>query len=170
MLNRTHVAHRSLALLLGPALLYVLGCSGDDGLGTRYPVSGKVTYKGEPVAKGRISFVPKEKGGHAATGTIENGTFPSLTSLTAGDGALPGDYKVGIDTHEIDEAAAKEEGEKLAKKHGMSNLAQLPPEVQAQALRKAKSSIPVKYSNPDKSDLPAKVEAKSNSFVFELKD
>jgi len=170
MLNRTHVAHRSLALLLGPALLYVLGCSGDDGLGTRYGVSGKVTYKGQPVAKGRINFVPKGNGGHAATGVIENGTFSSLTSVTAGDGALPGDYKVSIDTKEIDEAAAKAEGEKLAKKYGMSNLAQLPPEVQAKAGKLAKGSIPEKYLNADKSDLSAKVEAKSNSFEFDLKD
>jgi len=36
-------------------ILSVLGCS-DDGLGKRYPVSGTVTYKGEPLKEGSIVF------------------------------------------------------------------------------------------------------------------
>jgi len=169
MLNRTNIAHRCLALLIGPALFYTLGCS-DDGMKNRYPVSGTVKYKGEPVAKGRINFVPKGGAGHGAHGEIENGSFGSLTTLNPGDGAVAGEYKVTVDTREIDEAAAKAEGEKLAKKHGMSNLAQLPPEVQAKAYAQAKSSVPAKYAGAGTSDLTATVAEGSNSFNFELKD
>src|SRR5277367_4314566 len=78
MLNRTRIAHRCLALLLGPALLYVAGCS-DDGVGKRYPVSGTVKYKGEPVAKARISLYPKGDG-RGASGDVTDGTFSSLTT------------------------------------------------------------------------------------------
>ena len=170
MLNRSQVAPRALALALGSALLIVLGCSQDDSLGKRYPVSGTVTYKGQPLAKGRINFVPKDGKSRPASGQIKDGSFSSLTTLSEGDGALPGDYVVSIDTKEIDEAAAKAEGEKAAKKHGMSNLVQLPPEIQAKALKTAKSSIPVIYQDAHKSGLTAKVEEKSNSFTFELKD
>jgi hypothetical protein len=169
MLNRMNVAHRCLALMIGPALFYTLGCS-DDGFGKRNPVSGTVKYNGQPVAKGRINFVPKGGAGHGAHGEIENGSFGSLTTLNPGDGAVAGDYTVTVDTREIDEAAAKAEGEKLAQKHGMSNLAQLPPEVQAKAFAKAKSSVPAKYQSSSTTDLKATVAEGSNSFEFELKD
>ena len=96
MLNRTRIAHRCLALLLGPALLYVAGCS-DDGVGKRYPVSGTVKYKGEPVAKARISLYPKGDG-RGASGDVVNGSFASLTTQQPGDGAMPGTYKVTVDT------------------------------------------------------------------------
>ena len=97
MLIRSRFASRALALLVGPALLFVLGCSGDDGLGKRYRVSGQVTYKGQPVEKGVVNFVPLTEGGHGATGQIENGSY-SLTTLNLNDGAMSGKYKVTIDT------------------------------------------------------------------------
>jgi len=169
MLNRTQIAHRCLALMIGPALFYMSGCS-DDGMGKRHPVSGTVKYKGQPVAKGRINFVPKGGAGHGAHGEIQNGSFASLTTLNPADGAMPGEYKITIDTKEIDEAAAKEEGEKVAKQHGMSNLKMLPPEVQAKAFSQAKSSVPLKYQTTETSDLTATVAEGSNIFDFELKD
>jgi hypothetical protein len=170
MLNRNHVAFRSFALMIGPVLLFVLGCGQDDGLGKRYAVSGTVTYNGQPVAKGRISFVPKDKAARSASGQIENGSFSSVTTLTSGDGALPGDYTVSIDTKEIDAAAAKAEAEAIAKKHGMSNIGQMPPEVLAKMSKQAKGSIPKKYESAEKSGLTAKVEERSNSFEFKLTD
>ena len=47
-----------IAIILSFAgMVIIQGCSGDDsGLDRRYKVSGKVTYKGEPVAKGTIAF------------------------------------------------------------------------------------------------------------------
>jgi len=137
---------------------------------TRYPASGTVSYKGQPVAKGRINFVPKGSAGHGAHGEIENGSFGSLTTLNPGDGAVAGDYKVTVDTREMDEAAAKAAGEELAKKHGMANLKQLPPEVQAKAFAQAKSSVPAKYQTVETTDLTATVKEGTNKYEFELKD
>ena len=78
------------------ALLIVLGCSDDSGLAKRYPVSGTVKYKDQPVAQGRIDFVPAKGGeGRAASGDIADGSY-SLTTATNGDGAIPGSYKVTI--------------------------------------------------------------------------
>ena len=47
------------------AIVVIASCGGsDDGLGTRFPVAGKVTYNGKPLEKGAISFVPDNpKGG-----------------------------------------------------------------------------------------------------------
>jgi hypothetical protein len=170
MLNRKQVLARSLAVLAGPALLLIVGCS-DDGLAKRYAVSGTVKYKGEPVAKARISFVPKDAAGRGASGDVENGSF-SLSTLSPGDGALPGEYKVTVDEREVDEAALKADTAKtIGKKNkGDLKIAMPIPELQAKALKKAKSSIPGKYQIDATSDLTAKVEEKSNKFEFELKD
>src|SRR6516165_1659415 len=90
--NRRQVSELS-ALFVG--LTLVAGCS-DDGFGRkRYSVHGTVTYKGENLAKGQIAFVPEAQGGQAASGQIEDGYY-SLSTLTPGDGALPGKYKVTV--------------------------------------------------------------------------
>src|SRR3954452_32978 len=92
---------RSSALFVG--LTLVAGCS-DDGFGRqRYSVQGTVTYRGKNLAKGRISFVPvpEASGGQAASGQIENGYY-SLSTLTPGDGALPGKYKVTVVAFDVD--------------------------------------------------------------------
>jgi hypothetical protein len=169
MLNRKQFARRVAALLVGPALLYTVGCS-DDGIGKRYPVSGTVKYKGEPVAKARINFVPKAGGTHGAYGTVEGGNFSSVTTLADGDGALPGDYVVTVDTREIDTDKLKVDAAAAAKKAGHPEATAIPQELQAKAFSSAKGMIPGKYQLAPSSDLNAKVEEKSNKFDFELKD
>jgi hypothetical protein len=168
MLNRTRVIHRCLALLVGPALLCVAGCS-DDGVGKRYPVSGTVKYKGEPVAKARISLYPKG-GGRGAYGEVENGTFSSMTTQQTGDGAMPGVYKVTVDTRQIDDAKVKSDAAEVAKKHGMDGMGQVPQELSAKSLKNAKSTIPGKYQIPDTSDIEVTVKEQSNDLKIELKD
>jgi hypothetical protein len=169
MLHRTRVAVRSLSLLIGPALLLALGCS-DDGLGQRYSVSGAVEYNGMPLAKGAISFNPKEGSGHGASGQIEDGKFSSLTTMADGDGVMAGEYIVTITAKELDQAKVSSEAEKLATKHGMKKMDMIPPELMAKASKEAKSSIPKKYESAATSDLKATVGADSKTFKFELKD
>jgi len=172
MMNRSQLVRFLLSMTSGFGFLVVVGCSADDGLGKRYSVSGQVTYKGEPVAKGVINFVPEEgSGGRGATGTIDNGYY-SLTTLTQGDGALPGKYKVTVDTRSIDEAAAKEATRKFLEKNKVQGVEPqfVPQEVQSKLLAQTRSSIPGKYQIPETTDLTATVEEKSNTINFELKD
>jgi len=88
-------------------MITVLGC-GDDGLGKRYPVSGTVTYKDQPLAKGAISFYATGAGNETrgAFGTIENGRY-SLSTQSDGDGAFPGDYVVSINAKDADLSATE---------------------------------------------------------------
>jgi hypothetical protein len=155
------------------ALLIALGCSGDDGLGSRYSVSGTVTYKGAPVAKGTIGFVPENPSMRGATGEISNGSY-SLTTQTAGDGALPGKYKVSIAAKEaVDLEYAKSLLRADLKKKGMDPSmmpVNVPPEYMSKASKQAKSLIPEKYSSPESSGLSATVEARSNKIDFPLDD
>ncbi len=169
MLNRTRFVSRSAALLVGPALLSILGCS-DDGLEKRYPVSGTVEYNGKPVAKGEISFVPKDAAGHGASGPIKDGSYSSLTTLNPGDGVMPGDYTVTVTAKEMDSGQLAADTENLASKHGMGKMTMIPPELLAKAHKAAKSSIPAKYESSTTSTLKATVKAESNTLNYKLED
>lgn len=75
------------------------GCSGGSRPPT-IPVQGKITYKGQPVTQGMVTFqAVKPAEGYPqrpATGTINpDGTY-QLATFEAGDGVIPGEYKVAV--------------------------------------------------------------------------
>jgi hypothetical protein len=93
-------ARRSLAGLAVACLAVVpllTGCGGGSVDG-RYGLSGKVTLKGQPLAKGTIEFSAGQGGGPLTGGTIENGQY----TIAADSGLKPGTYTVRISS--IDEA------------------------------------------------------------------
>jgi len=151
---------RAAAALAGIGLILVAGCSDDSGLAKRYSVSGTVSYKGEPVPKGNVSFIPTTPGAREATGAITDGKF-TLTTATPDDGALPGSYKVTVIASEADMS----ESAKIAGGGMFHHDAAF-----AKAVKNAKNLVPPKYKLPDTSDLSADVKAQSNKFTFELKD
>lgn len=67
-----------LALTLGIAV----GCSPGAG-GGNLTVSGKVTYEGQEIEHGQISFIPTDDKGSAAGTSINNGKY-TITGLAAG--------------------------------------------------------------------------------------
>ncbi len=69
------------------------GCGGGDPL-QRQAVSGTVTFKGQPLDKGTITFLPADSQSKAQPGgaTVANGQF----SLPAAQGLAPGKYRVQI--------------------------------------------------------------------------
>jgi len=168
MMTQGRCTRYLLALLGGPALLIVMACGGDD-LGSRYPVSGRVTYKEAPVEKGTITFVPEDTEGRGASGQIVNGSY-SLTTHSPGDGAFPGKYTVVVDTRQKDEAAEKAAAEKFAKEKKIEGLMVIPQEIQAKFAAKAKPSTPLKYLSAQSSDLKTTVPEHSVTLNFDLKD
>ena len=88
---------RWLALFPASAVIIVVGCGYDNGLKLAH-VSGKVTYKGEPVKNGTVFFMPDEgKGtlGPSATGSLrDDGTYIASTDF-AGDGVIVA-HRVGL--------------------------------------------------------------------------
>ncbi|RUL87509.1 hypothetical protein [Tautonia sociabilis] len=142
-------------------LLLAAGCGDGTGLPKRYPVSGTVTYKGEPVKTGTIQFTPEDlNNGRAASGVITDGSY-YLTTAVDGDGALPGNYKVAIIAQDVDleKALAGVEG-------GSPKQDDI-----AKAYAEAKDLVPSKYSLPDTSGLTYTVKEGSNRNVdFDLTD
>jgi hypothetical protein len=122
------------AVLL-PGLVFFAGCKGTSHPKT-IKVKGKVTYKGAPVSQGSVSFQPvKPAEGYPnrpATGILNSdGTF-EMSSFEAGDGVVPGEYKVAIES--ITSRPSPEEPDK--------------PEVWA---------IPKKYGNAEEGGLTATI-------------
>jgi hypothetical protein len=128
---------------LGLPLL--LGCGG-SGLET-VPVTGTVTYNGQPLADAAVAFQPAD--GRAATGiTDASGKF-TLTTLEDGDGAIVGEHTVTVSP-------------------GAGQTAAMPG-VDAPVGATQKSAIPDRYSNPGMSGLKASVTADGpNDFTFDL--
>jgi hypothetical protein len=146
--------------MAGLGLVTVLGCGDDTGLAQRYPVSGTVTYNGDPVEKGRIDFIPTQAEGRPASGEIVDGKY-SLTTAVSDDGALPGPYKVTVTSVEVDSTQLKA----IAKGGPFHH-----DKTFAKAVRNAKRLVPSKYQLADTSGLTATVKAGSNSSDFDLKD
>ena len=94
-----------LAIICGLA-----GC--DDSSGGRHSISGTVTYESEPLAKGNITFLPKN-GGQPAASMVVAGDF----SIPAKKGLMPGKYRVEIKARRatgktfLDEESGKTEDE-----------------------------------------------------------
>jgi len=124
------------------------GCGG----GSDAPVGAKgvVTFKGAPIGKISVSFVPVGGKGQIAEGTTDaEGNF-TLQTRDPGDGAFVGEYNVGL-TY-VPDVVADMPGFTGGKKSEAS-------------------PIPVKYGDPSKSGFTAKVEASAskNDFKFDLK-
>lgn len=140
---------RRLVLLL--LLIWVLGC-GRSGTET-LAVTGKITCKGQPVAKAMVVFTPVTAsggGGRPATGeTDANGKY-ALSTFAINDGAVPGEHRVSITI--------------------VSDEPEPPPGAKETRLWKPPlQPFADKYTQPATSGLTATVErGKENSFDFDL--
>ncbi len=108
-------------------------------------VSGTVSYQGEPLSKGSISFVSTEPGRPNASGPIVDGSY-TLQTREPNDGAELGEYKIAITDIDPDAANTALPGEPI----------------------ELVSTLPEKYQNPDQSGLTRTVESGRNTFDFNL--
>ena len=84
-------------------VLCVLAAGCGDALPETVPVAGKVTYTGEPLTSGTVTFHPQEIPDglprRPATGTLDaQGQF-QLSTFRPGDGAVPGTYRVTVHSY-----------------------------------------------------------------------
>jgi hypothetical protein len=173
MLSLSALARRSFTFLALAGVVGMTSCGTDDGLGKRFPVSGTVTYNGNPLEKGSISFVPDDPKGIGATGAIENGSY-TMSIGGNNDGARAGKYKVTITAREDVSAKAKADFEKARAGRktvsGTEDLGVIPRQFQVKAEAQAKSLIPAGYGDVRTTTLTAEVKEQSNTIPFELSD
>ena len=129
---------RRAGTLMTVAVAALAGCRGSDSLPAYqvYQVDGKVLLAdGMPLNGGWIYFVPKGDLPVTPSGEIgTDGTF-SLATGGSGDGAPPGDYKVRVESPQLQQAAGKS---------------------------RKKLAFPTKYTDEDSSGLVVTVRAESN--------
>jgi hypothetical protein len=159
-----------------PAVFFVLlvlplitGCNGQGH--QVESVTGKVTYKGEPLSDAQISFHPKGSGGFvavASTGT--DGTFTLVTAGAIKPGAIIGEYNVLV-TKVI---AVDTNGRPLKEDTALEEQRPQKPQMESESTSvnhprpKMQSVIPEKYGQLDKPQLQATVVKGKNNFLFEL--
>lgn len=160
MSARTKWSQSIAAGLASLGLVLAAGCGDSTGLSRRYPVKGTITYKGVPIEKGVVSFVPTDANGRAATGAIVNGKY-YLTTAIDGDGVLPGKYGITVKSQEVDLSQAQANASK-----GGS----LRQDDVAKANKNAKNLIPSKYSLTETSGLSKEVKAESTTVDIALPD
>jgi hypothetical protein len=144
--------------LLAGILVTTLGCGPSGPARPKtYPVTGVVTYKGEPVAGANLNFQLADGSGYAMAITDASGKY-SLQTFEPGDGAVPGEYHVGITKY--DQSVVVDE---------MSDEDYVPPEEQG-PVASTGNQLPAKYSVPQTSGLVASVKEEPNTFNFDLVD
>ena len=153
------------------ALAFLVGCGGGAADVGAIAVSGTVTLDGQPAEGARVAFSPKTEGGRAAAGVTDASGRFTLTSVTSGDGALPGSYGVTV---------SKTKGTELPSVYvAPEDVTKLTPEEHAEyqaslseMAKKAKEVIdllPKKYRLLGESGLTAEVKkGEKNDFTFAL--
>jgi hypothetical protein len=151
----TTSGRRGAGLLTAVAACVVAAGCGDDGKLPRAPVSGRVTYKGKPVAGAAVSFLPETPGWRAAVGKTDAQGRYLLGTYDPDDGAPVGRCKVAL--------SLRGPGKPLKPGLGAAAAEEL--------MEMGDPLIPVRYFDPDKSGLTFTVEkGQDNVFDIDLKD
>lgn len=115
-------------------------------------VTGRIAYRGQPLAHGEIKFFPVQESGEGvrvAYGTLDAHGHYRLGTYREGDGALVGEHRVAIQCS----APTATEGEKKGD-------VPEPP----------RWLIPSRYTDPATSGLTAHVVRGNNTLDFDLKE
>jgi len=165
--NQKGAKMRLYTAMMMTGLLTMVGCGGGGGeVDPNRPitveVTGKVMYKDAPVEGASVTFRAEDKDGNGASAiTTADGSF-SLTTFAAGDGAVPGKYKVGIIKSEIVGA------DNSYSDVNSPNYGKEPPEA---AKGKTVHHVPAKFNDPATSGLTAEVKSEATELeAFTLTD
>jgi hypothetical protein len=152
-MNRIFTGHWRSGCWTALAVALILtssGCSGNQ----RAKVRGTVNLDGKPLAGALVEFLPQGGKGQPAQGvTGSDGSF-ELGTLSAGDGAWPGEYKVTVTKSDIDPAQLEKvnisdpEAMQREYKKGMAQLAK-PKKWQTPAIYRSADTTPLRWNVPD---------------------
>jgi hypothetical protein len=162
--------------------LTLAGCGPGDGYRLAR-VRGKVTYKGQPVAAGFITFMPDRSkqtiGPPAMSKIAEDGTY-AMSTKVADDGAVVGHHRVGImgiDPTPIVEVAEEDlTPEKIMATKGQASRRRPTPKKEAGETFTDRGGnvyriiTPANLQNPERSGVAVEVGRGSNTLHFHIKE
>lgn len=145
----------------------LVGCAGGDSNPPTYPVTGTVTYKGQPADGATVILVPISAEAKGATGTTDaEGKF-TMTTFVNGDGARPGDYAVKVFKYEFQDPgpteAEMETNTTLEEEEEMYD-----PDAESEA-PPAKNLLPQKYASETTSGFKHTVTEEPTTLDLDLK-
>ncbi|WP_417388441.1 carboxypeptidase-like regulatory domain-containing protein [Gimesia sp.] len=133
-------------LFLSGALFFFPGCQGTTtDFGPTGALSGKVTYKGEPVKEGLVQFNNPEKGFGGQAVIDEDGTY---TVTNSSGGLVTGTYQVSVVPPTIEKSFG--------------------PDTPPSEVLKEMPNIPQKYHYPKSSGLTVEIKEGENTFDIEM--
>lgn len=139
-----------------PVLLVAVGLSGCGASSST--VSGKVTYKGNVLKAGNITFISSEGKPSASTSIDENGTYTCK--------APTGKVKVAVETASLKPQMKGGQAPKNSPPPGQTSPYQ---SNDATDMSKRFTEIPEDYADPEKSGLSYEIKGGSNTINIELK-
>jgi len=145
-----------IGVVLLAVALAVAGCGQDSEIHT-VPVSGKVTYKGQPIKGATVSFIPDGDARPATAISGPGGTYRLMTLDTPG--ATPGLYTVVVRKNDLPLESTKPVSMEDAVK--LNSRPPPPP----------KELLPAKYADSARSPLKFEVKAgQTNAIDLQLAD
>lgn len=158
-----HVGGARILFLLAISFTTFAGCA-DGGMPGLYPVTGKLTYEGEPVDGATISFVGRGTERPATAISKSDGTYDLF--MLDSRGAMPGNYNVVVTKMEAPPESANKvagfdaDGKDLSMEQSAANVGKPIPQ--------AKQLLPAKYGNQSTTPLIFEVK-NSEKNVIDLK-
>ncbi|MHB8903028.1 MAG: carboxypeptidase-like regulatory domain-containing protein [Thermoguttaceae bacterium] len=155
----------TLALLLVSSV----GCgkTADPNRPKTVRVTGTVTQAGKPVEGASVAFHAEDNSSGAVGVTDASGNY-TLTTFTAGDGAVPGTYQVTITKSDRPAVAPKSDGS-VADTGDEAEADDEAADRDSERETAAKNLLPDKYADPKSSGLTATVsESGENKIDFKV--
>jgi hypothetical protein len=167
LMHLLRILHRGFLVLSLGGVCCLIGCGGSvDDRPEVAAVSGKVTYKGGPVAGASVIF-RSEGSPRVASGVTDDKGEYKLTTFDTDDGAVVGDHAVIL----MKNAPAGDLG--MPKDPSPEDYAKMMAESKSDGRPgfETESLLPSKYSDPETSGLTRSVVAgEKNEFNFDLTD
>lgn len=126
--------------LLSVCLLATLGCTEADNNPPTFNVTGKVTYKNQPVEGASVVLVANGGGQGAMGNTDADGNY-TVGTFGVGDGAVAGSYNVKVFKYEM-VAEPPNDGDIMTEEEEEEEY------TGAEEVEEAGNLLPSKYENP----------------------
>lgn len=155
-------------ILLMCGLTFAAGCSAptEDRLPT-FPVTGKVTQGGAPVAGAIVTFSPLSSGTPAALGRTDAQGVYELTTYEQADGAVAGEYKVMVSKASASASSGPEIGHDPTGAAGPTGPPTGHGSRSGGSSQSGSSLLPEKYASASETPLSKVVEEKQDN-VYDI--
>lgn len=156
----------SVTLSAATCSVVMTGCGTGESNPPVYPVTGTVTYKGNPVDGATIIFVPISADTEGATGKSGPDGQYTTTTYISGDGMRPGDYMLKVFKYDAPPLPPSESSPDFDPNAPLDDEGYDPSDSSSAPV---KNNLPKKYESEVTSGLKLTVGEEPKTFDIDLK-